>query len=300
MGGSAIGADVLAAYAAPAAPIPILVWRDYGLPACARGEETLVMVSSHSGDTEEALSSFEAGLRARVRLVAVTTGGELGRRAEAQGVPLWRFTHAGQPRAAVGFSFGMLLAALQRAGLLPDAAEEVAEAARAMRSQQEALRLETPVVRNPAKRMAGQLVERWPVILGSGLLAPVARRWRTQISEIGKAVAQFEALPEADHNMVAGVEHPEALIGRSMVVFLRSSLEHPRNVLRVEATREALMVEGFNTDVVEARGASRLAHQWTSLHFGDYTAFYLAMANGVDPTPVAAIQGLKQRLALGG
>ena len=185
---------------------------------------------------------------------------------------------------------------LTRLNLIPDPEAELRAAVAAMQQQQADLDAEVPVAKNLAKRMAGQLIERWPSVIGADLLAPVARRWRTQISEIAKAVAQFEELPEADHNMVAGVEHPDPLFGRTMVVFLRSVHNHPRNLRRLEATREILMVSGFNTDVVEASGEGRLAQQWTCLHLGDYIAFYLAMAYGADPTPVMAIQELKAQL----
>lgn len=299
MGGSAIGADLIAAYLAPAAGASIQVWRNYGLPAYAQGPETLVVASSHSGNTEETLSGFETALRRGVHLLAISTGGELIRRAQEAGVPAWRFEHRGQPRAAVGFSFSLLLAAMARLGLCPDQGSEIAAAAAEMRAQASHLRAEVPVVRNPAKRMAGQWMGRWPTVMGAEFLAPVARRWRTQIGEIAKAVAQYEELPEADHNLIAGVLHPEALFGQTMVVFLDGAALHPRNRLRVEATREILMVEGFNTDVVAARGQSRLAQQWTALHFGDYSAFYLAMAYGIDPTPVQALESLKDRLRRG-
>jgi glucose/mannose-6-phosphate isomerase len=299
MGGSAIGADLLRSYAEPLATVPVHVWRGYDLPAWANGPETLVVASSHSGNTEETLSAFDLGLKRGVRLLAVTRGGELASRAESYGVHVWRFEHSGQPRAAVGFSFGLLLAGLARLGLLSDPSDELLSAVRAMKAQQQALKAESPVSANLAKRMAGQLMDRWPMIIGGGLLAPVARRWRTQISEVGKALAQFEELPEADHNMVAGVIAPEALIQRAMVVFLNASTEHPRLQLRVQATRTVMMVEGFNTDVMEAQGDTRLAQQWTSLLLGDYTAFYLAMTYGVDPTPVVAIENLKEKLKEG-
>ena len=296
MGGSAIGADLLAAFIAPMAAVPVLVWRDYDLPACALDEQALVVASSHSGNTEETLSAFEAAVESAAQVVAITTGGQLARQAEKWGVPLWQFSHAGQPRAAVGYSFGLLLGLVNRLGLVPDLEGEVEAAVAAMRSQQQKLRAEVPVVENPAKRMAGQLVGRWPAIIGSEHLAPVARRWRTQIAELAKALAQFESLPEADHNMVAGVVHPEALFGASMVLFLQGDTLHPRNRLRTQVTREVMMVEGFNTDIIQAQGETRLAQQWTALHFGDYTAYYLAMAYGVDPTPVEAIEDLKRRL----
>jgi len=299
MGGSAIGADLLRAYAEPLSRVPITVWRDYDLPVWAAGPETLLVASSHSGNTEETISSFETGRQRGVRMLVVTRGGELGSRAEKTGVQTWRFEHVGQPRAAVGFSFGLLLAVLARSGLLPDPAAELRNAVGAMKAQQRSLRAESPVVANLAKRMAGQLMDRWPLIIGGGLLAPVARRWRTQIAEVGKALAQFEELPEADHNMVAGVMEPKASIERVMVVFLTAGTDHPRLQLRARVTRNVMMVEGFNTDLLEAQGDTRLAQQWTSLLLGDYISFFLAMTYGVDPTPVAAIESLKAQLKEG-
>ncbi len=296
LGGSAIGGDLVASYATPLSSVPISVWRNYDLPAHAKGKHTLVITSSHSGNTEETLSAFDRARQMEASLLSISTGGELARRAQNANLPSWIFEHDGQPRAAIGFSFGLLLAALFRLGHIPDPSAEVVDAVAAMRAQQEVLRADVPTVKNPAKRIAGQLVERCPVFIGAGFLAPVARRWRTQVAEIAKAVAQFEELPEADHNMLAGVVNPEPLFDRTMVLFLRAALNHPRNLLRIEATRQIFMVEGFNTDIVDAQGETRLAQQWTCLHYGDYTSFYLAMAYGVDPTPVDAIESLKVQL----
>src|SRR3972149_8331943 len=184
MGGSAIGADLIAAYLAPAAGASIQGWRNYGLPAYAQGPETLVVASSHSGNTEETLSGFETALRRGVHLLAISTGGELIRRAQEAGAPAWRFEHRGQPRAAVGFSFSLLLAAMARLGLCPDQGSEIAAAAAEMRAQASHLRAEVPVVRNPAKRMAGQWMGRWPAGMGAEFLSPAARRRWTIITTI--------------------------------------------------------------------------------------------------------------------
>jgi glucose/mannose-6-phosphate isomerase len=113
---------------------------------------------------------------------------------------------------------------------------------------------------------------------------------------LAKSVAQFEILPEADHNMVAGVLNPREMPGSTMVLFLRAAGNHPRNLARIEATREVLMDEGFGVEVVDAGGETLLAQQWTALHFGDYLSYYLAMAYGADPTPIQAIDDLKVRM----
>ncbi|HSF83348.1 MAG TPA: bifunctional phosphoglucose/phosphomannose isomerase [Anaerolineales bacterium] len=297
MGGSAIGADLLAAYTEPFCQVPLLISRDYDLPAWAQGETTLVIASSHSGNTEETLSAFKQAQARNCRILVVSTGGKLVEAAQKTGVPTWRFEHHGQPRAAVGFSFGLLLGAFTRLGLIPDPTAEIGKAIRAMLSQQARLKADVPVHHNPAKRMAGQLMGRLVVVMGAGFLAPVARRWKGQISEVAKSWSQFEVLPEADHNTLAGILNPETALSRLLVFFLRAGSLHERNQQRTELTRKIFMLEGITTDYIDAVGDTPLEQLWTLLHFGDYIAYYLAMAYGVDPTPVEAIENFKLELA---
>lgn len=299
MGGSAIGADLLAAYAEPVLSLPFFVHRGYGLPAWAAAEHTLVICSSHSGNTEETLSAFEAAKARGCPVLAVTTGGELAEQAKAANDPLWIFDHAGQPRTAVGYSFGLLLAALARLGFMPDPAAEIADAVSAMKAQQKILLPEVPDTENSAKRMGGQFMGRWITIWGAGLMAPVARRWKTQINENAKAQAIFEILPEADHNALQGVMQPEEHFGATMSIFLRARHNHPRDELRAEHTRMAVMLQGQNTDTITAQGETRLANLWTALHYGDYASYYLAIAYGFDPTPVPMLVDLKENMKRG-
>jgi len=165
-----------------------------------------------------------------------------------------------------------------------------------MQRGREFLAPELPDHQNPAKRMAGQLIDRWVSVFAADLLAPVARRWKGQISEIAKAWGQFESLPEADHNTLAGVVNPEANLMKTVALFLQAESNHPRNQRRIELTKKGFMVEGLNTVLVQARGNTRLAQMWYLIQFGDFTAYYLAMAYDVDPTPVAAIENLKREL----
>lgn len=300
MGGSAIGADLLSAAVSDRCSIPVLIRRNYDLPEWCRGPENLVIATSHSGNTEETLSAFDRARLHGCRRLAITTGGGLEKMGEAGGAPVWKFEHHGQPRSAVGFSFGLLLAVFFRLGIIPDPAAEVAEIVEAMQLQQEAIRADVPAVRNLAKRIAGQLIGRLPVFFASDRLIPVARRWKGQINELAKAWAQFETLPEADHNTLAGTMLPESLLMQMVALFLRSAADDPRNRRRTDLTRQVMMVAGINTDTYDAPGRGPLAQQWTALHFGDYVAFYLAIAYGIDPTPVAAIEDFKKSLKAAG
>lgn len=296
MGGSAIGADLLASYVAPLCSAPVIVHRDYDLPGWAKGKRTLMIASSHSGNTEETLSSLDAAQKNGCQVLTVSTGGKLAETAHKAGLASWVFEHNGMPRAAVGFSFGLLLAALTRLGLVADPSADMAEAVSVMQSEQKALLPQSPVVQNPAKRMAGQLMGRWVTVLGSGYLAPVSRRWKGQINELAKAWAQFDFLPEGDHNTLAGLLYPEAQLSQMMALFLRAPSDHPRNQKRLELTRKGFMVQGINTDFIDAKGNSPLAHIWSTLLFGDYVSYYLAMAYEVDPTPIDALLSFKQAM----
>jgi len=296
MGGSAIGADLLKAYTAPLSTVSLEVHRDYGLPAWAESSQTLVIVSSHSGNTEETLSALETALERGCSLLAITTGGKIAERAHESGVGLWTFQHTGQPRGAIGYSFALLLNIFTRLGFIPDPKPEFKDAVQALQAQRELLAPELPDHQNPAKRMAGQMIDRWVSVFGADLLAPVARRWKGQISEIAKAWGQYEDLPEANHNTLAGVVNPEDVLLKTTALFLAASHNHPRNQRRIELTKQSFMLEGISSDLIQARGESRLAQMWTLIQFGDYTAYYLAMAYDVDPTPVASIENLKREL----
>lgn len=297
MGGSASGADLLASYCASLSPIPVSVHRDYDLPLFARGAETLVICSSHSGNTEETLSAFEAARKAVCRIIVVCTGGELAKRAKENNIPLWTFDHAGKASSAVGFSFGLLLAMFQRLGFIPDQKEAIDDALAYMKRSQQHFKADIPAVKNPTKRYAGQLMGRWVTFMASGMLTAVARHWKGQINEVAKAGANFEFIPEANHNTLAGTMNPqETLNAHSMTLFLRAPSDHPRNRLRSDLTRQAFMLEGMNTDYVDARGNTPLAHMWSLIIFGDYMAYYLAMGYGVDPTPVKVVADFKQSM----
>ena len=297
MGGSAIGADYLAALVAGSSPVPIVVNRHYDLPAFVSGPETLVIASSHSGNTEETLAAFaQAGERGTQRM-AITTGGQLAAQAAEAGVTCWQFTYNSQPRAAFGWSFGLLVGLAHRLGLAGDLSADVQEAVDVLRRWREFFRAESPTYDNPAKRMAGQVCERIGAFYGSGIMAPVARRWKGQLNENAKNWSEFDVLPEQNHNGIAGTEFPCAAIEKLYCVFLQSSHDHPRVTLRYDLSFKRFLEEGIMVDRVKARGRSRLAQMMNVTQFGDYVSYYLAMINEVDPTPIPQIAALKEGLA---
>jgi glucose/mannose-6-phosphate isomerase len=184
--------------------------------------------------------------------------------------------------------------------LLPEIGTELSGAVQAMRQQQASIRVEVAAIGNPARRMAGQMMGRWVTVVGSGVLAPAARHWQNQIARLAKTWVQVEFLPEMDHTLLGSVLQPDAMLASTMIVFLRGSCGLPRNQLRGNLTKQAFMLEGLGTDFVDAAGETPLAQQWTSLHFGNYTAYYLALAYGIDPAPSPTIELFKREMAAAG
>jgi glucose/mannose-6-phosphate isomerase len=296
MGGSAIGGDLLRVLAEPECAVPIVTNRDYTVPAFVNAA-TLVIACSYSGNTEETLAAFQKSRQRGAALLAITTDGKLAQEARELGTPLLTFHYPSQPRAALGYSLVSLIGVMQKLGFVGDKSDDLEEAIAVMDALQEEIGATVPAAENSAKQLAKRLCGYLPVIYGSGYLAEVAHRWKTQLNENAKAWGFYEQLPELNHNAVVGYQFPGELARRILVVMLASSLDHPRNKARLQVTQEILARQGIAYETIEARGNSPLAQMLSAIHLGDYVSYYLAMLYEIDPTPVKIIHYLKERLA---
>lgn len=298
MGGSAIAGELVADLVARDCPVPILVHRNYGLPAYV-GPHSLVIASSYSGNTEETLEATHQALSRGAAVAGMASGGELARLATEAGFPLFKIQYQSSPRAALAHSLVPLLYFLQSMGLIPNQEAALNDAVDTMQAMQGSTGAAVPASSNLAKQLAHHFYGNLALIYGVGFLASVAHRWKTQLNENTKAWAFYEALPEMNHNAVLGYQQPDELASESLVVLLRSSLNHARNRRRSEVTEEVLERAGIRYQAVEAEGETRLAQMLSTIHLGDYVSFYLAALYGTDPTPIEVINLLKERLREG-
>ncbi len=266
-GDAAIAGDFARTVALPESRLPLTLWQTGDLPAWVNAQ-TLVIALSPSG-------AAEAAVTRGAPVLAISTGGGL---AALSGVSAWTFSAEGDSRLALGWLAMLTLAALVKTGCVADPSEAVVEAVNALRAQQQSLRADSPVMRNPAKRLAGQIMDRHAVLFVTDDLAPVGRYWASKINQFAKAWAQCLPLSEADQAQ-AGVLFPEALADKTLTLFLRSSRSAPES----EVMRLHFLTSGFGTDFLTATGQSHLAQLLTLAHYGDYVAYYLAMCYGVDP-----------------
>ncbi len=298
MGGSAIGGDLVRRLALAESKTPVWVHRDYGLPPFV-DERTLVIASSYSGNTEETLSAFTQSLKTRAKKLVLTTGGKLKQLAEKEGIPVFAIDYQAPPRAAFPHSFIPLVGIFQKLGLLKDKSAELKEGLETLNKLADDLAETNPLVSNPAKQLATKLHRNVVIIYGAELLSEVARRWKTQLNENSKTMAFFELFPELNHNAAVGYDFPPEVKERVFVVLLHSSLLNPRNQLRYKATARLMTRAQIKHQMVEAMGASPLVQMMSLILFGDYVSFYLAVLNGVDPTPIDSIDFVKKYLAQG-
>jgi glucose/mannose-6-phosphate isomerase len=298
MGGSAIGGDLVRTLVQAEAKIPIIVHRDYGLPAYV-DDKTLLIASSYSGNTEETLSGFEPALKTGARKIAVTSGGKLEKMAAAHRVPVFKIEYKAQPRAALGFSFIPTLGILQKLGLIGDKTAEVTETIQVLEKLATKLNEKSPIKSNPAKQLAQRLYGCLPVVYGAGIAAEAAHRWKTQLNENSKSWAFYEVFPELNHNATVGFSLPKEVASKIRVVLLRSPTFNQRIKLRYDVTCELLKQSGIAYEFVDGEGKGALAQMVSLVSFGDYVSYYLAILYKVDPSPVKVISYLKERLEKG-
>jgi len=227
----------------------------------------------------------------------ITTGGKLKIMAEERNVPIFGFDYKAQPRAALAFSFLPILGFLQKLGFISDKSADVTETVNVLQGLSTKINEAVPLSQNPAKQLAQRLYDHLPVIYGAGILSEVAHRWKTQLNENSKAWAFYEVFPELNHNAVVGYQFPTELASKIVVILLRSASLSKRIQLRYQVTCQLLEQAKVGYQIVDGDGTNQLSQMMSLVLLGDYTSYYLAILYKIDPTPVKAIDYLKEQLA---
>src|SRR5262249_29007074 len=115
--------------------------------------------------------------------------------------------------------------------------------------------------------------------------------------ENAKRIAFWNVFPELNHNEYVGWEHPAAALKGITVLLLRDRGDYVRVQKRMEITTEKIRSRAHNVIDIWSEGNGLLARMLSLVFMGDYVSYYLAMINRADPTPVAVIDDLKQRLS---
>lgn len=269
----------------------LFMHRDYGLSDYSSEflEESLIILSSYSGNTEETLDAFDRAYARGLHSAVITTGGALLKRAQEYAVPhvMVPDTHI-QPRSALGFSTKALLALMGESALLTELTSLGPElSSDSYRQAGEAL----------AKRLHGFV----PVIYTSLRNGPIAYNWKIKCNETGKIPAFCNVFPELNHNEMNGFDTMPAtknLSSRYYFLLIRDDADDPRIIKRMDAFGALVRARSFFVEDIILSGSTVFEKIFSCLILADWTAFYSARAYGNDPQEVPMIEEFKKQLSV--
>lgn len=315
MGGSAIANHLVANLPFSERRLPMYVVRNYTVPDWV-DENTLVIITSHSGRTQETLSAFKSiikkePIRKNVKNLPDSVGGltkifiiaergqleELGKNA---GAIIFDYDTQAPPRASLGYQLGAVFGLLNKLKIIDQKLKPAIELIEKINSDFEPnVKSDDPqsdpteLRGNIAKNLAFCCLDRLPVIVGSGILQSVAWRWKTQMNENANQLAFTEFLPEAMHNAIQGQDFPKSTQESLIYVILKNSSDSQELVLQFKKFENVLEDKKIRYEIIESLGDDIFSQKLSTLILGDWVSYYLAMLNGVDPTPVETIERSK-------
>ncbi|HOK29240.1 MAG TPA: bifunctional phosphoglucose/phosphomannose isomerase [bacterium] len=297
MGGSAIGGDIIKSLGYWELKVPFSTIRDYSLPGFVN-EETLLIIVSYSGNTEESIGACKEGLNKGAGVLIITSGGEIENIAKERHIPLISVPQGFPPRAALGYTFMPVLAVLSKMELMNVSDGDIQKAADLMRKMRdEELKDEISEEKNIAKKLANKMYGHLPIIYAPDeYLGVTAYRWKCQLNENSKLFAIWNSFPELNHNEIMGWEGRDEFLKNAFVVFLRDKGEIDRIKQRIQYMKDLIIQISSGIEEVWSEGDTLLERFLSLIYIGDFVSFYLAIKRGVDPTPVNSIEGLKKYL----
>ncbi len=291
MGGSATGGEILKEWLYYRAKIPIFVNRNYSLPGFV-DDNTLLIVLSYSGNTEETLSQFLEGKRRGCKIVAITSGGELGTICGEEGISCVKIPEGYQPRAAIAYLSFPIVNLIERLKIY-DPGDSIEGTVETLKKLRTSLGRTVKTRNNAAKQVALMLEGKIPAIYSN--YSSIANRWHIMLDENAKILGWHGAIPEMNHNEIVGWDAGHTN-GTLVAILLRGVEENNRLHNRFEATKRILMRKDREVIEIWASGESTLAKMLYLVNLGDYVSVYLAILRGIDPSPVTTIEKLKKEL----
>lgn len=296
MGGSALGADLLRHAFADKIEVPIHIVNDYRLPPWI-GPQTLLILSSYSGTTEETLSCAEQAKDSGAHVFVTAAGGLLLDGAHALEWPYWKIeadqNPSGQPRMAIGYMVAGLGCLLSRLGLLPLTKRMIDLAVKELKAQSTKLKADG----SQADEFAGYCENRLLLLMSAEHLFGAAHVFNNQINENAKHLCVSQPIPELDHHFLEGLGFPYDAKRQVMAVFLQSDLYHPRNRKRIELTSGILEKNGIPSALIDVYGSNRFIQAMNAVQFGAFTSYFIAQRHRINPVPVPNVSALKKLMA---
>lgn len=287
LGGSGIGANLIAELVADELKVPFVICKDYHLPSFIN-ENTLFIASSYSGNTEETLTCLQTAIQQKAQIALITSGGKALQIAQSKNLNHIIIPSGNPPRACLGYSSVQQLYVLYKSGLISNRFERQLEATIQL------LDVEKINIQKEAKSVSKKLFGKIPILYSVAENESIAVRFRQQINENGKMLCWHHVVPEMNHNELVGWRNKSKLWAP---LFLRSTTDYERNQKRIEINQTIIKKYAQKPIEIWAKGDSKLARSFYLIHLTDWVSYYLSKLNEVDVTEVKVIDFLKGELA---
>ncbi len=290
LGGSAISGDLLNDYLSGELKSSFNVVRGYNLPSFA-DENTLVIISSYSGNTEETISCFEQALKKSSKIVVITSGGKIGDIAAVNKIPVVNIQGGFQPRYALGLSFFSLLKIMQELGIANEESN-VKKIIELWQKRGEEFSLDN----NQAVQIAEEIIGFIPVIYSSEFLSSTGYRLKCQLNENSKLHAFHNSLPEMNHNEIIGWESFKEKQFNTKVIYLTDREYHPQIKKRFDALKEMIAEQKIEVLILSSNEENKKVRIMDLIFLSDWISFYASVLRGFDPSEIDFIHRMKQQL----
>lgn len=288
IGGSGIGGDFVAEMVKEECNVPYLVGKGYSIPAYV-DENTLAIISSYSGNTEETLSAFDKIEKTGAKVVCIASGGKVIARAKEAGYDYIQVPGDWpSPRACLGFSLVQQIFVLEKLGFISSTI------ASQIKTSIDIIKYDQDDIKSEAKKIAKHLYGKTPIIYTTDRMQSVAVRLRQQINENAKLLCWHHVIPEMNHNELVGWKDKRDDVA---VLYLRNKDDFKRNALRIDINKT--IISKLSNTVLEAysKGKSLPEKMLYFVNLGDWVSWYMSELHGVDSIEVDVIDYLKGELA---
>lgn len=287
LGGSGIGGTIISQVVADQANCPIVINKDYKIPAFVN-QNTLVIACSYSGNTEESIEMLAQAESKNAVIACITSGGKLLEIAKEKKYNHLLIPGGYPPRAAFGLAFPPLFFLLSHYHIITF--DYVAQLNNAV----QLINAEEKNIISEANSVTEKLVNKIPVIYADSWFEGVAVRFRQQINENAKMLCWHHVIPEMNHNELVGWTTKNENLA---VVLFRNKDDYFRTQKRMEINKT--VISKYTSTIIEifSKGNSRLEQALYLIHLGDWISYLLAEKKGIDVTEVDVITNLKNELA---
>lgn len=301
MGASNVGAGIVKSVFGSELKVPVSITPGYFVPAKV-DKNTLYVLSSYSGNTEEPLSVYSEVKKRGAKVLGITSKGrgKLEKLMLKENIPgyIYRaeFNPSGVPRIGLGYSIFGLAVLLAKAGLFKIKIGEIKDIIASLEIWDREQRIEINAKNNMAKKLAMAFYNKIPIAVGAEFLLGNLRVLRNQLNESGKNFASYLVAPELNHYAMEGLAYPRSNRKNLLFFFIDSALYHPRVKRRMALTKTVVKKNKIKYIEIKLSSKNKLAQSFELLQLGTWASYYLGILNKSDPATNPWVDWFKRKL----